>query len=76
MATIEGNREELIGEIGLTDGGVYDNLGLEPVWERAQTVLVSDGGAVWQPEKDQGLVRRLNRYASVVVKVVRCASAS
>lgn len=59
------NREELIGDVGLSDGGVYDNMGLEPVWERAQTVLVSDGGAVWQAEKDQGLVRRLNRYSSV-----------
>jgi NTE family protein len=28
----------------LTDGGVYDNLGLETVWKRCQTVLVSDGG--------------------------------
>src|ERR1700730_4131500 len=30
----------------LTDGGVYDNLGLEPVWKRYKTVLVSDGGLV------------------------------
>ena len=28
----------------LSDGGVYDNLGLETVWKRYQTVLVSDGG--------------------------------
>ena len=28
----------------LTDGGVYDNLGLEPIWKRYQTVLVSDAG--------------------------------
>ena len=28
----------------LTDGGVYDNLGLEPVWKSHETVLVSDGG--------------------------------
>ena len=33
----------------LTDGGVYDNLGLEPVWKRYRTILVSDGGAVTQP---------------------------
>jgi NTE family protein len=30
----------------LTDGGVYDNLGLEPVWKRYRTLLVSDGGLV------------------------------
>lgn len=33
----------------LTDGGVYDNLGLEPVWKRYKTILVSDGGAVTPP---------------------------
>lgn len=59
------NRGELIKDVGLSDGGVYDNMGLEPVWEKALTVLVSDGGAVWQAEKDMGLVKRLNRYASV-----------
>jgi len=29
----------------LTDGGVYDNLGLETIWNRCATVLVSDAGA-------------------------------
>lgn len=29
----------------LADGGVYDNLGLETVWKRYRTVLVSDAGA-------------------------------
>ncbi len=28
----------------LADGGVYDNLGLEAVWTRYQTVLISDAG--------------------------------
>jgi len=28
----------------LTDGGVYDNLGLETVWKRCRTVLVSNAG--------------------------------
>lgn len=28
----------------LTDGGVYDNLGLETVWKEYQTILVSDAG--------------------------------
>jgi NTE family protein len=30
--------------VALSDGGVYDNLGLEPVIKRTRTVLVSDGG--------------------------------
>jgi NTE family protein len=28
----------------LTDGGVYDNLGLERIWKRCRTVLVSNAG--------------------------------
>jgi len=35
----------------LTDGGIYDNLGLEPVWKRYKTILVSDGGAVTPPSR-------------------------
>jgi NTE family protein len=31
--------------IYLSDGGVYDNLGLETVWNRFQTILVGDAGA-------------------------------
>jgi|RhiMetdeSRZDD1v2_1073273.scaffolds.fasta_scaffold29272_7 NTE family protein len=31
-------------DVVLTDGGVYDNLGLETAWKRYQTILVSDGG--------------------------------
>ena len=40
----------------LTDGGVYDNLGLETVWKRYKTVLVSDAGgklaAAREPKRD------------------------
>ncbi len=32
-------------KIVLSDGGVYDNLGLETAWKRCATILVSDGGA-------------------------------
>jgi len=32
----------------LVDGGVYDNLGLEAIWERCKTVLVSDAGAPYR----------------------------
>lgn len=31
-------------QVYLSDGGVYDNLGLETVWKRYRTVIVSDGG--------------------------------
>ena len=35
----------------LTDGGVYDNLGLETAWKRHQTVLVSDAGGKTEAEE-------------------------
>jgi NTE family protein len=35
----------------LTDGGVYDNLGLETVWKNYRTVLASDGGGTLAPEE-------------------------
>ncbi|RJF74389.1 patatin-like phospholipase family protein [Rhodopseudomonas palustris] len=35
----------------LTDGGVYDNLGLETAWKRYTTILVSDAGGQMAPEE-------------------------
>ena len=37
-------RKPFTSKVVLSDGGVYDNLGLETVWKRYQTVLVSDAG--------------------------------
>lgn len=34
----------------LVDGGVYDNLGLEPAWTSCGTVLISDAGGAFKPE--------------------------
>ena len=39
-------------EVVLSDGGVYDNLGLETAWKRYRTILVSDGGGKMQPEPE------------------------
>ena len=36
----------------LTDGGVYDNMGLEAIWDRCSTVLVSDAGAPLDADPD------------------------
>lgn len=36
--------------VRLTDGGVYDNLGLETAWKRCQVVLVSDAGSRVRPK--------------------------
>jgi NTE family protein len=34
----------------LTDGGVYDNMGIETAWKRYKTILVSDAGGKMQAE--------------------------
>jgi NTE family protein len=36
----------------LTDGGVYDNLGLETAWKSYDTIFVSDGGGAVADEAD------------------------
>ena len=46
------HRPPFTTEVVLTDGGVYDNLGLETAWKRCKTVLVSDGGSQMTPEPD------------------------
>lgn len=38
----------------LTDGGVYDNLGLETAWKRYRTLLVSDAGLSMAADPDPG----------------------
>jgi NTE family protein len=36
----------------LSDGGVYDNLGLEAAWKSYRTILVSDGGGKMQAQDE------------------------
>ena len=45
-------RKPFTSRVILTDGGVYDNLGLETVWKRLDTIIVSDGGGHMQPEEE------------------------
>lgn len=46
----EATPDDLRQDVMLTDGGVYDNLGLETVYKRYRTVLVSDAGAAIAPD--------------------------
>ena len=54
-----------IDDVRLTDGGNYDNLGLEPVWKDHQLLLVSDGGSTFDAGSDQGLLSRVSRYSAI-----------
>jgi NTE family protein len=45
-------REPFTSDVVLTDGGVYDNLGLETAWKRYTTIWVSDAGGMYGAEED------------------------
>ncbi len=57
----------------LSDGGVYDNLGLETAWKRYRTILISDGGghigAKERPKRDW--LRQSRRVLDVIDSQVR-----
>ncbi len=57
----------------LTDGGVYDNHGLEPVVKRYMTLLVSDGGAPFGRNADIATdpIRQLQRVLDTTDNQVR-----
>ncbi len=57
----------------LTDGGVYDNLGLETIWKRYDTILVSDAGGHFdaEPEPKEDWARHAYRCLNLVDSQVR-----
>jgi NTE family protein len=63
------NRDEIV----LTDGGVYDNLGLETAWKRCRTVLVSDAGGrmASDPDPEGDWARHTIRVLKVIDNQVR-----
>ncbi len=44
------HKDEFMRDVILTDGGVYDNLGLETAWKRYKTIFVSDAGGGFAAE--------------------------
>jgi NTE family protein len=67
------HREPFTTHLVLSDGGVYDNLGLETVWKRYQTVLVSDAGGKMQAEEepDEDWARHALRVLDLIDNQVR-----
>lgn len=58
-------RDAALADLRLTDGGAYDNMGLEPVWKNHGIVLVSDAGGLFTAEGDRGLLWRIPRYQGI-----------
>ena len=68
---VGGSHRSLYGDhlrdrVELSDGGVYDNLGTEPVIKSGREILVSDAGAPFAFVAGEQVFRRLLRYASVM----------
>jgi NTE family protein len=57
---------ELLDRVELSDGGVYDNMAMEPALKRCARILVSDAGAPFGFAAGKHYLRRLMRYAAVV----------
>lgn len=53
--------------VGLTDGGVYDNLGVETLWERYDKMIVSDAGFPFATVGSSGsfVLSRLARASAI-----------
>lgn len=64
-------RDAALSDLRLTDGGDYDNLGLEPVWNDHAFVLSSDGGSTFEFAPDTNLFSRIQRYVSIVENQAR-----
>jgi NTE family protein len=60
-------RDDLVRRIGLSDGGVYDNMAMEPAWKTHECVLVSDCGAPFGHQAGGHYFKRLMRYTGVVM---------
>lgn len=60
-------------DVFLTDGGVYDNLGLETAWKVYDTILVSDGGGKMaaDPEPHTDWARHALRINDLIDNQVR-----
>ena len=49
----------------LTDGGVYDNTGMEPIWNSNKVVLVSDAGNPFDFKVPKWFGSRIMRYVDI-----------
>jgi NTE family protein len=66
-------REPFTSRVVLSDGGVYDNLGLETAYKNFDTILVSDGGGKLSPEEEpkEDWARHAYRVLNVIDDQVR-----
>ncbi|MFQ5609719.1 MAG: patatin-like phospholipase family protein [Woeseiaceae bacterium] len=49
----------------LTDGGVYDNTGMQPIMDHNKVVLISDAGAAFDVKVPKSIGSRIMRYVDI-----------
>ncbi|WP_345205101.1 hypothetical protein [Fodinibacter luteus] len=61
------------GQVRLSDGGVYDNMGLQTAWNRCRTILVADAGGHMgaDPTPATDWARHMARVLHVIDNQVR-----
>lgn len=64
LAESKSKANRLLAKLKVVDGGVYDNLGMEPI-NGCQTVLVSDGGAPFREFTGGMAIRQWLRYFDI-----------
>lgn len=62
----EADRARIMQRVALSDGGVYDNLGLEPALRNHHTAIVSDAGAPFDFKVSGVPIWRYMRYPSLL----------
>jgi NTE family protein len=67
---IDAHGELTGGQLRLTDGGLYDNLGIEPAIKRHKVLFISDGGAPFDYAHADGWLRQSRRYFEVLARQV------
>jgi NTE family protein len=62
------DRATLLSHLALSDGGMFDNLGVEPVWQDHASVLVSDAGPSFKPDPGVGKIWSQLRFAIILLE--------
>lgn len=67
---LEDGRTLAASDLRLSDGGLYDNLGIQPAIKQHRVLLVSDGGVPFDFVPSHGVLARNRRYIEVIGKQV------
>ncbi len=64
--TLDDGRILAANDLRLSDGGLYDNLGIQPAIKHHRVLLISDGGVTFDFVPSRGLLARNQRFIQVI----------